>query len=253
MLPTRNPLAPLAEWGDLVLIQLANWRWSWRGALLTGLITPLFGIAALGLFARPAGPEALRYVLSGNVVISLMFGTLGRVCSNFAYMRLAGSLDYFATLPIRRGGLVLATVAAFFLLALPAVLVTLGVGAWWLDVPLAIHPLLFLVIPVSAVPLAALGALIGTATRTPTDADTWSLLLTLALAGIGPVAVPPDRLPGVLLAVGRLSPATYAADALRQVLFGPVTADLALDLGVLCALAVAILALVTRLMDWRQR
>ena len=73
----RQPI--LAQLVDLVLIELTNWRWSWRGTLIGGILTPLFTIVALGVFARDGGTEALVYVMTGNMVVSLLFGTMGNV------------------------------------------------------------------------------------------------------------------------------------------------------------------------------
>lgn len=64
---------------------------------------------------------------------------------------------------------------------------------------------------------------------------------------LGPVIVPPDRLPGFMVFLGHFSPATYAASALRQVMVGPVTARLLVDLLVLCAVTAASLVWVS----WR--
>jgi ABC-2 type transport system permease protein len=138
------------------------------------------------------------------------------------------------------------------LLSLPALLVTLAAGTLILGVPLAPHPLLLLVIPVAAIPLAALGALIGCSVRMPEEAGTVSLLVTLALVGLGPVLVPPARLPALFQILGTFSPATYAASAVRQTLLGPVTPRLALDLAVLGVLSLVLLWLVSRKMEWRQ-
>lgn len=69
----------------------------------------------------------------------------------------------------------------------------------------------------------------------------------LVMTALGPVIVPPERLPGFMLFLGYFSPATYAASALRQVMIGPVTARLAVDLFVLCAVTVASMAWVS----WR--
>ncbi len=82
-------------------MELTNWRWSWRSLLITATLSPLVSVLGLGVFARDSGPDALLYVLTGNVVISLMFGNLGNVESHFAFMRARGVLDYMATLPIR--------------------------------------------------------------------------------------------------------------------------------------------------------
>ncbi|NDJ77841.1 MAG: hypothetical protein GYB65_16445 [Chloroflexi bacterium] len=103
---------------DLTLIQLANWRWSWTGLLLSSTLAPVIGTIALGVFAQDSGPTALGYVLTGNLVMSLLFGTFDRVAAHMAYMRMVGRLDFFATLPVYRAALVLATVFAFSVLAL---------------------------------------------------------------------------------------------------------------------------------------
>jgi len=64
-----------------------------------GTLAPLGSILALGVFARDAGPEALAYVLTGNVVLNLMFENLDKVSGHFAFMKAVGTINYFATLP----------------------------------------------------------------------------------------------------------------------------------------------------------
>jgi len=236
---------------DLILIQLSNWRWAWRGMIITGVIGPTFSIVALGLFARGSDPVALGYILTGSMVLNLMFENQDKVCSNFSYMRAVGMLNYFAALPIQRYSLVLATVLAFLFLSLPSLVITTYVGILFLHIRLAPSPLIVLVIPLVAIPLAGIGALIGTTSRTPEEAGSISMILTFVMTGLGPVLIPPDRLPGILLKLGWLSPATYAASALRQTLIGPITLRFVLDLLVLLALASATLGLVSRKMDWR--
>ncbi|MEM7111773.1 MAG: ABC transporter permease [Chloroflexota bacterium] len=237
---------------DLTLIQLANWRWAWRSTLLSGIIAPLFTLIALGIFARDAGSETLTYILTGNVVLSLMFENLDRVSSNFAFMKAMGTLNYFATLPVSRYAVVLATLVAFFLLSLPATLTTIFFGSWYLAVPLNVSPLILLVMPLIALPLASLGALIGTMARSPMEAGPITSVIVLILAGLGPVIFPPSRLPEFMVQIGRLSPATYAASALRQTLIGPVTWQLAIDLVALILLALIMGWLVNRKMNWHQ-
>jgi ABC-2 type transport system permease protein len=237
---------------DLILIQLSNFRWSWRRTILSGIGVPLFGVVALGIFARDSGPEAIAYVFTGNIVISLMFENLSKVAGNFAFMKSMGTLDYFATLPIRRYMVVLASLFSFFVLSLPSLFIMMLVGTWYLRVRLSPHPLLILVIPLTAVSLAALGAFIGVSTRTPEEAGPMSTLLVLFLSGLGPVIIPPDRLPVFLVWAGRFSPATYAASALRQTLLGPISWQLAVDLAVLAIFVIITGWAVTRNMDWRQ-
>ncbi len=237
---------------DLTLIQLANWRWSWRGLMLTSLIAPLLSTAAFSVFVRE-GADVLAYILTGNMVMSLLFGTFDRVSTHFAYMRLVGRLDFFATLPIYRAALILATVTAFLVLSLPAVLLTLLMGALLLDLSLTLSPWIVVVLPLIGTALCGLGALIGVAVRSPEEVGNLSTLLTFVLVGFGPVIIPLDRLPPLIQTLSYLSPATYAASALRQtVLEMPDRIPLAVDMLVLAGLLIGSLWLVGQRMDWRR-
>jgi ABC-2 type transport system permease protein len=248
----RKPLPLLVQLFDLTLIQLSNWRWSWRGMLVTGMLAPIVSITALGIFARDAGPRALNYVLVGNLVLSLMFDNQNKVAGNFAFMRAAGTLNYFAALPIHKTTLILASLLSFLALSLPSLLVTAVYGSLYLHIPLQPSIWLLLVIPLVSIPLSGIGALIGSRVRTPEMSSPVSLFLSMIMLGVGPVMIPPERLPGFLLTIGRFSPATYAASALRQALLGPVTSRLPIDLVVLAAFSLAIFWLVARYLDWRQ-
>jgi len=143
--------------------------------------------------------------------------------------------------------------ACVYRVALPAVLITIFVGAWILGVPLVVNPLFLPIFPLTTIPLAAVGAYIGVRTRTLEDATSIATLLTLVMLGLGPVLIPPDRLPDILITLGYLSPATYAASALRQTLLGPITSRLLLDLTVLLILSIILLWAVARKMQWRER
>jgi ABC-2 type transport system permease protein len=236
---------------DLLLMELTNWRWSWRAIVLTSVVAPMLGIIALGSFA--SGPETLAYILTGNIVMAIMFSNLQKVASRFAYMRFMGTLDYYATLPIQRTALIVAVVLSFFLLSLPTLVAVMAFGSFFLQLPLQLNPLLLLVIPLSVLSLAGLGAAIGAIARTPEEAGSLSLLLAMTLLFIGPVLIPESRLPPGLVAIGHLSPATYAAAALRQVLLEPLSSQVAANLGALAGFSGMSLWLAGHQLDWRQR
>lgn len=233
-------------------MELSNWRWSWRQVITTGIIAPMFSIMAIGLFARDSGLNAAGYVLTGNIVLALMFNSMSRMASRFSYMRTAGTLAFYASLPIRRLLLVLASASAFLLISLPAVLFTIGFGAYFLALPLALHPFVLLILPLCTFSLAGVGALIGASLRTPEEVNSVSQVLTFLLLALGPVLIPPDRLPPLMYFLGYLSPATYAASALRQTVLGPVYSRLGLDLVVLALFALVTFTITGRKMDWRQ-
>ncbi|QBD78344.1 ABC transporter permease [Ktedonosporobacter rubrisoli] len=251
MSPSNHKPSLMVQLLDVFLIELTNWRWSWRSILITSTITPLISVLGLGTFARSAGPSATAYVLTGSAVLSLLFSNLNNLQGHVVFMRFMGTLDYFATLPIRRPILILAMIAAFFLLSLPSLLITILVGTLFLHIQLVIHPLLLLVIPLCALALSSLGVLIGVNARTPEESGAFTLLFTLVLTAAGPVIIPPDHLPSFLLIIGYFSPTTYASAALRQTLLGPVTHQLLFDIAILSGLAVFTLWLAARKLDWR--
>jgi ABC-2 type transport system permease protein len=258
----RPPQAPApagrhqaTQWNqlvDLFLIELTNWRWCWRSMLITGTLAPVFSILALGIFARDSGRETLAYVLTGNMVISLMFGNMDNVQSHFVFMRFEGALDYYATLPIRKHNLILAVVLSFLLLSAPSLILTMVLGAFILQLPITFHPLLLVIIPACAISLSAIGALIGAGVRNRYQASAITLPITMVMAGLGPVVVPPERLPRVLLWLGWLNPATYASSALRQTVVGPPTGRLAWDLVVLLGSTLFVFGVVSSVLDWRE-
>ncbi len=236
----------------LFRIEMTNWRWGWAGMLLRGTMTPLLGLLALGVFARDAGSEAVVYVATGNIVVGLLFGTMDMVQSHITFLRFDGAMDYFATLPIERFMLIVAMALAFLLLSLPSLLVTIVAGPALLTLPVSPSPWLAVVVPLSTVSLAGVGGLLGLIGRTRGESLNLGFIFTLLLTAMGPVVIPPDRLPGFLRVLGQVVPSTYAASAFRQTLIGPVTGRLAVDMGVLLTVTVGSLWLVGRKMAWRQ-
>ena len=246
---------PPSAWAQLVELshkELLNWRWGWRPLLLTGMIAPVIFITLLGNVAGPdADAQRLAHILSGNIIISLMFTNMRRMTSRFAWMRAVGTLDYYATLPVHRWIVVVSVLVAFFLLSLPVLAVTLLYGAVFLDVELHIHPLLWVVLPLTALSLAGLGAYVGVAARNLEEAQSYSQAFLFLFMVLGPVMMPREHLPDVLRLTGWLNPATYGASALRQVLLGPITVQLWWDLVLLAVVSAVSLYWVTQKMAWR--
>jgi ABC-2 type transport system permease protein len=248
----RKPQKLLVQLVDLTLIELTNWRWTWRSMLLLGMITPLCSMLAIKFLLAEMRPEDVAYVYCGNVLLSLMFENQNRVGGHFVFMRFHGTLDYFGSLPIRKLTLILGMALAFLLLSLPSVVVVSLVGAWVLDVRLELHPVILLVIPLCAISMSGVGALVGSLARTSAEATSLGFFFTLLLSGLGAVIIPAGRLPNWLVKLGVLSPATYASSALRQAMLGHPT-TIVTDLAVLVAFGAATLWLAGRTIGWREQ
>lgn len=247
------PQPILPQLASLCRMELLNWRWSWRSTIITGTLAPIIFITLMGFFVGDADGEKLAYVLSGNVITTLILTNMSRMSSRFGFMRAVGTLDYYATLPVQRYLVVIAVLFSFFLLSLPALVVTILFGAYFLQLPIHIHGALLLVIPLAALSLAGLGAYVGVAARTLEESHTYTQALLFLLMILGPVFIPPENLPIIMRVAGWFSPATHGAAALRQTLLGPVTPHLWIDLLALLAFATTFMLLVDRKMDWRER
>jgi ABC-2 type transport system permease protein len=219
--------------------------------VVTGIVTPLSALLVFGAMYRSNGHGDVAYLFSGAIVLALLFENLNKVAAHFSFLRETGALQYFASLPIRQSMLVVATVSAFLLLSAPSLAVTAIAGVVVLKVHLVLSPWLVLVLPLAVLPMAAVGAMIGTLTRSPAQSTSMSLLVTMAMAGIGGVMVRPELLPTMLQPLRWIDPAAYASSAVRQVLLGPVTGRLATDLAVLAATTAASFWLVARKLHWR--
>ncbi len=237
--------------GEVLRIQLTNWRWSWPSMVLTGMLTPIMTLLALGTFSDVRGSDV--YIFSGALTIALLFEMQNKIAANFSHMKDTGAFEFFASLPLRREAMIGGTLAAFLLLALPALVVTALVGGTVFELDFApSYPALVPVVLATAA-FAGIGAAIGTACTSVNQASGLSLAATVVLTAIGPVLVPPDRLPDWLVAAGPYNPAALASDALRTLFTGVSAYGLwwdTLGLLVFCGLVQLVL---TRAMPWRNR
>jgi ABC-2 type transport system permease protein len=223
---------------DLLLMQLTHWRWAWIPTVITGTIAPVTLLVGLGRLAQGGGPESLRYLFAGAVVLGLVFENQNKVAAQFAVQRETGALPYFLSLPIRPALHTLSVILSFFLLSLPALAVLLLVGPAVLHIELDISPLFIVALPVAVLSMSAVGALIGVSARSVAQADALSLALTMTLIGLGGVLVQPALLPLPFQLLSTVNPVVYAASALRQTMLGPVGPRLVADLAVLLGVAV---------------
>ncbi|WNE95507.1 ABC transporter permease [Streptomyces luomodiensis] len=241
----------VGQLADLIAIQLLNWRWSWTSTIATGMVAPLISLIGLSRVSERGGSDDLLHLLVGALVLGICFENQNKLASHFAYMRATGALSQFAALPVRPALLVLASATAFFLLSLPSLFVTAVLGSLFLQVGFHLHLLIVIVVPMVTLPMAGLGVVIGSWARNINQAGAISVASTMVMVLIGGILVPPGSLPAGASIVGKISPATYAASAMNQVIAGPVTSRLLSDACFLIAFTVVTFVLATRRIRWR--
>ncbi|MBU1751460.1 MAG: ABC transporter permease [Chloroflexi bacterium] len=236
---------------DVLLIQLASWRWTWRAMLVGGIVVPLL---VFWLFWAGSGgqldQERIFVLATGNAILSILYAGSERVARRFAWLR-EGALDYLAVLPIGRSTLILATILAFTCLSVPGLVVTLVLGIALGGV--TVTPATLLAIPVAGLiiwSLVAPAALIGLWSRNTEEATTIAELTTIALILGSPLLYATENMPELWQLVSRWLPSTYAVEALRLTLRGEWGWPLVLDLAVLLGLAGAALVVADRKLEW---
>jgi ABC-2 type transport system permease protein len=256
--PGAGVARQLAVFWDLYLMQLANFRWTWRWQVIGGLLAPLSFMFMLNTLlereAGTAGAVALgAHILAGNVVMSTVFTTMGHTASRFNWLKETEGLDYYATLPIDRAMLVAAVLLAFVTLGLPNLVATVVLGKLLFALPLAPHPLALVAILLAALSLASVGATVGILAPDRAAQQVADNLLLFAMLFLSPVLIPAERLPLLLQWTSKLLPTSYVVDALRTLLVGVVDGAVVVDLAVLAGFSAVALFVATRKLDWRGR
>lgn len=245
-----NITQPFKTFWDLFLIQLANWRWSWQAMAINGLIVPMTTL----YFLKTIGDGSSRpeLLLGGNVIISLIFTTMYGTSARFSFMRTFGVLDYYATLPVSKGLLVLAVNAGFLVLSMPTAVLTIFIGQWFLGLDISLSPVFFGLVPLASFSLSAVGAFVGVAAPNFDAANTITGILQFIFMGVGPVLLPEERLPPLVNLLGQFLPSTHAATALRHTLSGDYSGSFYLDLAFLVLFDIAAMLFVGYKMEWRR-
>ncbi len=246
-----TPARVFLNFWDLLLIQLANWRYSWPATVINGLLVPVTTYVFVITVSGGNSQDLNIYLLSGNVIVSLIFTTMYGTSARFAFMRTFGVLDYYATLPVYKPLLVLAVNAGFLVLTLPTALLTLLMGQFIFNLHISLNLTVILLVPLASFSLSTVGAFVGVISPNFDTANTISGILQFIFMGLSPVLVPVERLPEVIQWVGKALPSTYAADALRLSLTEQYTPAFFLDLAVLILFDLGAMVFVATKMEWR--
>ena len=241
----------LLNYVHLTAVVILEFR-QWLALLLTLTVFLNLGmIFAFSFIAGSRDPALGQYIVPGSAIMALVTIGVSMVANDLAQQRRTGSILYYASLPISKMAYVLAMVTGNGFAALPGVLVTVLVGSWLYQLPLAFNPMVLLVLPLSAISLAGFGAAIGLGIKNWRVVGMVAQMTMFFIMFFAPVMIPSSRLPGSLQLTGWLLPPTYAARAFRAALQPEITAALLTDVAILAVWAIGSLVIVSRTLEWR--
>ena len=245
--------AALARWSILFEMELKSMRDSWAWSLGLASLYPLSLLFFIKYGGRPSGWDAGLYAVPGCMVTAVVLNTTLGLGQELSVIRETASLDFYATLPIKKSELVLAILARSVLFALPAAAMAALVGSWAFELNLS--RVSWLIVPtllLSCLTLAGLGALIGFHAPSARAASVMTQAAYMIIAFFSPVMYPLEALPPGLQVLARFLPTTYAADALRLLTAGaPLGRAYLADVAFLALFAAASYALISRRLRWR--
>jgi ABC-2 type transport system permease protein len=241
----------LRDYALLTQIQLLELR-TWGP--ITVIFTTLFPMAMIfgfGVIGGGVSPSGFIYVVTGTAVMSLVTIGITATAQDLGEMQRKGDIQYYASLPISKAALLGAIVTVRVLIAVPGLVVTLILGSAHYHTPANLNVGTLVLLPLTVLALAGIGAGIGLLITDFRVVATLSQLSFVVAMFASPVLIPHDELPKVLQWFAYALPPTYAADGLRHALTSSLDSRFLLDVGVLLACAVVSLVAVGRWMRWR--
>jgi lipooligosaccharide transport system permease protein len=219
--------------------------WQWTTILFLYPVTLLF-------FARyilPVGVEVTPRLIAGSMVYSLGLTSVLVLAQNLNFARFSFQLKLIQACPVSRYSYVIGSlVEPVIRSSIIASLILLFAPVFGIEIRLS--PWLAPVVVFTALSFSGVAFIIGT--WAPTQeignmiANTVGIIVTL----MSPIYFPVERLPDWMEPIARLSPYTYAANALDALLSG--RAGFYDDLAVLAAITAAGLVIGLAGMRWRE-
>lgn len=236
---------------DLFFIRWTNIRNEWYFHVILGPLFPLAMLLFLNLTGAIRDAETGLYMTAGNAIIALVMGPMQSLTNDLAIARQRNDLEYFATLPFQKIQLVLAFAAVSSIFTIPAMLITIAVGALWLGFPVVFNPLILVVMVAAGLSMAGVGVFMGVNARNIHHANMLNSVMMLVIMFMSPVVIPWQNMPLVLKITSKVLPPSYAADGFRSALAGSYGWDVWFNIGMLLLFSLVLLTLATRKLDWR--
>jgi ABC-2 type transport system permease protein len=153
---------------------------------------------------------------AGELIIWVFIPLLG-TSELLAYERVWGTLRRLVTTPTRKPTFLLGMITGQFSYGFVQMLVLVLVGVVLLKVPWGQNPLALLVLLISfGLAAVAMGTMLGTFTRTPSQANGLSIALGMVMGLLGGCMLPLEMFPPVVANTVKILPTTWAMMGMTQ-------------------------------------
>ena len=147
---------------------------------------------------------------AGQLIIWVFIPLLG-TSELMAYERVWGTLRRLVTTPTRKPTFLLGTISGQLSYGLIQMLMLVVIGVVLLKVPWGQNPLALLLLLISfGLAAVAMGTMLGTFTKTPSQANGLSIALGMVMGLLGGCMLPLEMFPPVMANVAKILPTTWA-------------------------------------------
>lgn len=233
----------------LLRLLITDYRSAAPFLFLIGLVLPLGFLWILNQYVGD-GPEVM-WLLAGNIVMAVSFGSVSFAIQRTALMKVEGELDYYGSLACKKVAFLAALFTESIIFAIPALFSSMMFGYLLLGVPIS---KLLISIPVAllaASSLTIVGSTLGSYAKTMVHFAIFSYLPYLAVIFLSPVMLPLEKLPFLLKVTSYLLPTGQAVLALDDVFQGNTGTHFWILIGALCFWLIAAILIALKKLDWR--
>lgn len=242
---------PVRDFWWILISELFTLRLEWFWYFFQVALTPIVFSLFLWLFIGRVQPEALAFIVSGSLVMTISSGAMLSLGQHIGWLKGANAYEHYAALPISKTAFIAALATRGVLLAVPSVLAVSVMGGIVFGIWMG--PATWVVLILSAYAMSGIGAFIGFWSPTAQVASLATQVVQPLIILFAPVYFPMEQLPFVLQVTSHLLPTTYAAQALRGIMAGASLLELWPQLIILLGFAAISLRLVPLRLDWRGR
>lgn len=246
--PTSQPW--LVQFWNILKLQYTDYRGNAPFLLLFGLIMPLGLFWLLQTYVELN--EKATWLVAGNMVMAVSYGSVNYAIQRIAVMKLSGELDFYGTLPIKKSSFFAALFTLGMISTLPGIISNIIIGHYVLHISFT---LLLWALPLTllaAASLTVIGATVGSLVNSYSQLNLCFYLSYVVVTFLCPVIVPFDQLPMVLKWTSYLLPPGEAAIALMDALRGNYNMRFWIMTTSLLAWLVLAVTVGLRKMDWRK-
>lgn len=240
----------LREFQLLLRLQYSDYRGNAPFIVLFGFIIPL-GIFWVLQTYTTLGPGS-EWLIAGNIVMSVCYGSMNFSMQRIAWMRLAGEMDYYGTLPIRKVVFVSVIFILGLLSSLPGVISNVILGIIYMDLSIENILVATPIFLVASLSLSIIGVGIGSIIKSMPQLNLYFYLSYAIVTFMSPVMVPIEKMPWILKWTSYLLPPGQVVIVVTKVLQGNLDELFWMMMGVIVVWMFIAGFVGIRKLDWRR-